>query len=99
MKKVVAIQKTDSSDKTIYIFGYGKFIGNKVPDTAPFNKIGVDNPCIKITKGINKGKYIWGFQCWWGDVETEGWRKMKSQFEKIEEVEMGDIEVLPLVES
>ncbi len=46
-------------------YGEGELLENKVPDLAPFNKMKVKNPCIKL----DNGKYVWGFQCWWGSIE------------------------------
>lgn len=52
-------------DGVCYSYGQGELIEKKVPDAEPFNKINLKNPCIKL----DTGKYVWGFECWWGKVE------------------------------
>ncbi len=65
------------------IYGHGELIEGTVPNTEPFKKHKIKNPCIKL----DNGKYVWGFQCWWGEYE-----KTKSDYlDKATEV----IEVKP----
>lgn len=71
-----AIAISHSKDKTIYIFGYGTYEGDKVPGqdekTTPAGTMGeiiteakVANPLIKL----DNGKVVWGCECWWGELE------------------------------
>lgn len=53
-------------DGVLRTYGEGEYIGDKVPDVSPFNQISLKNPCIKL----DSGKYVWGFQCWWGNLAT-----------------------------
>ena len=61
--RVIAIQSTE--DGVVYSYGEGEMIKNQIPDIPPFNTLKIENPCIKL----DSGKYIWGFQCWWGEKE------------------------------
>jgi hypothetical protein len=58
---------------TIYIFGYGTFLGNLVPGEdskipLPVGAVAASreprkpNPCIEL----DSGKHVWGCECWWG---------------------------------
>jgi hypothetical protein len=70
--KPVIIAVRSVTDGVLSIYGEGEYLGEKVPDRAPFNMIGagIPNPCIKITDGgINDGKLVWGFMCWWSEKE------------------------------
>ena len=60
--KVIAIESM--KDGVLKVFGEGEYIGDKIPDVEPFKNNGIENPCIKL----DSGKYVWGFQCWWGDL-------------------------------
>jgi hypothetical protein len=62
-KRVIALLSAD--DNQIKTFGEGEYIGDKVPNVPPFNEIKLKNPCIKL----DTGKYVWGFQTWWGNVD------------------------------
>ena len=62
--RVIAI--CSAKDGIVKLYGEGVYEGHKVPDSKPFNSVGVKNPCIKL----DTGKYIWGFQCWWGSKES-----------------------------
>lgn len=68
--RVGAISHTEG--KIIYLFGYGIYEGNKVPEDSrvgmlgiSFKDIGKNNPCIKL----DNGKIVWGCECWWGSEE------------------------------
>lgn len=61
--KVIAVKSLENGRLEIY--SYGQYLGDKVPDITPFRDIGRKNPCILL----DNGKYVWGFQCWWGDPE------------------------------
>ena len=67
--EVIAIRERDKD--TIYSFGEGEYIGDKVPDVKPFNEIDLPNPCIKL----KSGELVWGFECWWGKKD-----KMEEKF-------------------
>lgn len=62
-RRVVAFQSFKNGILTTY--GEGVYMGNLIPDIDPFKSNGISNPCVKL----DTGKYVWGFQCWWGDVE------------------------------
>lgn len=84
--RVLAIESI--KDGIMKSYGEGEYIGNKVPDYPPFNSFGVKNPCIKL----DSGKYVWGFQCWWGEVD-----KIRELYKDIKQeiiVEI-DNEILP----
>lgn len=61
MRRVIAIESLKEGHMRYY--GEGVLIGSLHPDSSPIE--GVSNPCIKL----DNGKYIWGYQCWWDDVE------------------------------
>jgi len=62
--RVIAIESI--KDGVMRSYGEGEYIGDRIPDIDPFNEVKLKNPCIKL----DSGKYIWGFQCWWGSVES-----------------------------
>lgn len=45
-------------------YGEGEYIGNKEPNGGLLKDTGIKNPCIKL----DNGKYVWGYQCWWGEA-------------------------------
>lgn len=57
--KVIAIQSFNEG--VLRKFGEGEYIGDF---HIPNNGFKVKNPCIRL----DNGKYVWGFQSWWGDV-------------------------------
>lgn len=84
--RVLAISHTDKG--VAYIFGEGEYLGDKVPDTPPFNSLQLKNPCILL----DSGKYVWGMECWWGELEKTK-DKIKA-FQTTQTVEPSNI--LPL---
>jgi hypothetical protein len=67
--RVGAISHSD--DKTVYLFGYGVYDGDKIP----LAELGVqvfgmplDRPNPQIT--LDNGKLVFGCECWWG-LESE----------------------------
>jgi hypothetical protein len=67
-----AIQKTD--EKTVYLFGYGVYVGDEVPPAdlkgergmmSMLHEAKVDNPKIKL----DDGTFVYGCECWWGSEE------------------------------
>ena len=84
--------------KVLEIFGFGTYIGEKVPedDNVKFfgislKEIGRANPCILL----DNGKKVYGCECWWGPEE-----KVKKAIEEwikageVDEVVTVDIEQL-----
>jgi hypothetical protein len=62
--RVLAMQK--STDVSVHVFGEGVYVGNRIPDVSPFRELEIKNPYIQL----DSGKGVWGFQCWWGDLEA-----------------------------
>ena len=58
-------------DGILCYYGEGSLLNDKIPDAPPFNTVNISNPCIKL----DSGKYVWGFECWWGELE-----KFKSEY-------------------
>lgn len=61
--RVTAIESL--KEGVLRTYGEGELIKGKVPDMKPFNELNITNPCIKL----DSGKYVWGCECWWGEVE------------------------------
>jgi len=73
-------------------FGYGVYLGEKVPHTEDVKLFGVSlkklnrpNPCIRL----DSGKLVYGCECWWGSEE-----RIKEILEECDEIVMVDIEEL-----
>jgi hypothetical protein len=73
--RVIAIQSLD--DGVANVYGEGELIENQIPDAPPFSDSKGENPCIKFDNGkyvpcikLDNGKYVWGFECWWDELET-----------------------------
>jgi hypothetical protein len=70
--RVGAISHTNLISKTAYIFGYGVYDGDFVPETAggwmglALRHESTSNPRVTL----DNGKVVWGCECWWGP-ETE----------------------------
>lgn len=64
MKRVIAIESFKNNVCRLY--GEGVYIGDKEPSEGFLKDTGIKNPCIKL----DSGKYIWGYQCWWIDIDT-----------------------------
>lgn len=65
--RVGAVSHSDPSTKTAFIFGYGTYEGDKVPDpNQNISLCGIPirsrNPCILL----DNGKRVYGCECWWG---------------------------------
>lgn len=45
-------------------FGEGTYIGDLIPDVEPFVSSNRKNPCIKL----DNENFVWGFECWWGEI-------------------------------
>ena len=63
MKRVTAIQSFKNGVMKTY--GDGYLINHKVPDIEPYKMLMLENPCIKL----DSGRYVWGFECWWGSKD------------------------------
>jgi hypothetical protein len=61
--RVGAVQKAD--DTEVYFYGWGKYIGDEVPDRGFLSEMDIKNPCI----ALDNGKKVYGFECWWGEAE------------------------------
>jgi len=63
MAKVMAVESLTNG--VLRTYGEGEMLGEKIPNVEPFKSIEIKNPCIKL----DSGRYVWGFQCWWGPIE------------------------------
>lgn len=66
------------------LFGYGVYLGNKIPETDDIKSMGVSlkkydlsNPCIQL----DNGDIVWGCECWWGAEEEI--KKTESQCKEV----------------
>jgi len=57
--RVGAIRNADST--TVYLFGFGEYIGDKVPTRGFWWGAEIENPTIKL----DNGEIVYGFECWW----------------------------------
>ena len=67
--RVVAVQ--DMDEKEVRIFGYGKYVGDEVPDNKA---LGLARLCHIMNRKnpkivLDSGDVVWGGECWWGPVE------------------------------
>lgn len=75
-------------DGILYIFGYGTYEGDFVPDSAEgwmaeaARSVGTTNPKIVL----DSGKTVWGCECWWG-AESEV-RKQCALAKEVVEVDI-----------
>ena len=61
--RVVAIQSVKNG--VVKSFGEGVYEGDHI---LPKEIFGVEFPNPKIT--LDTGKVVWGFQCWWGEIDA-----------------------------
>lgn len=61
--RVIALQNMDKD--CAWIFGEGVYLGELQPDLN-WVPAGWTNPCIQLDNGL----HVWGFECWWGEVEN-----------------------------
>lgn len=59
--RVIAIESI--SKGVCRSFGEGEYIGDREPSEGEMK--GIKNPCIKL----DNGRYVWGYQCWWGEIK------------------------------
>ena len=71
-------------------YGDGELLEDKIPNVTPFKELKRTNPCIKL----DTGKYVWGFMCWWGDVDKV--REKYKDLIKSTEVIEPEQNILPL---
>lgn len=79
--RVIAIESL--KDGVLKSYGDGEYIGDKEPNGGWMKDTGIKNPCIKL----DNGKYVWGFQCWWGETDSI----MKKYKERIKETIIVDV--------
>ncbi len=58
--RVGAIKKAD--DDNVYLYGWGKYVGDEIPTRGWMKSAQIPNPCITL----DNGKKVYGFECWWG---------------------------------
>lgn len=92
--KVYAIQSKDGN--VVKSFGEGTYMGRLIPkDGAIFEEMEMSNPCIKL----DSGKYVWGFECWWGEKD-ETLEKLDEEDDLVyETVEPNNIQPISAVDS
>lgn len=70
-RRVFAVRSVDQKKNTVYLFGFGKYVGDEVPDqeagglAGPIRHRQAANPKIVLDNGI----VVWGCECWWGPEE------------------------------
>jgi hypothetical protein len=82
--KVTAIESI--KDGICRSYGEGEYIGDKEPNGGWMKDTGIKNPCIKL----DSGKYVWGFQCWWGATDKFN-EKYKNSIKETIIVEVPEI--------
>ena len=61
--RVGAIQSAD--DKSVNFYGYGKYVGDEIPNRGWLQEAQIPNPCIVL----DGGSKVYGFECWWGAAD------------------------------
>ena len=84
--RVTAIESI--KDGVMRKYGEGELDENQIPDIHPFNEMGIHNPCIKL----DNGKYVWGFECWWGETKRFNEKYNETVIKEIIEVEPDNIQ-------
>lgn len=82
--RVIAIQSINKGVCRSY--GEGEYLGEKEPNGGPFKDSGIKNPCIKL----DSGQYVWGYQCWWGNIE-DFYKKYKDSIKETIIVDVPEI--------
>lgn len=93
--RVIAISHSDGD--TLYIFGYGTYLGDMNPTELsekhyPAGQLGqivtempdITNPCIKL----DNGQIVWGCECWWSPLDSERLQAQLSRFKDIIELDI-----------
>ncbi len=72
-ERVGAINGTSDEGKVLSIFGFGVYLGDKVPDKEVGGFMGeelrkqkIENPTIKL----DNGNITYGCECWWGSEDS-----------------------------
>lgn len=67
-ERVGAVSNT--IDGTVYLYGYGVYVGSEVPPDGPLHKRGTADPKIIL----DDGGVVWGYQCWiWREETIKAW--------------------------
>ncbi len=81
--------KAAPENSTVWLFGYGVYLGYRVPDPAlgirilgtPMDR---ENPCIKL----DSGKLVFGCECWWGPEDKI--KEMVGKFHNVIDVDIDE---------
>lgn len=76
--RVTALRNVE--DGKAYTFGDGTYVGDRVPNMEPLRSMKIENPCIEL----DDGGIVWGFECWWGPVESVAAKLGPVEFIKVE---------------
>ena len=87
-QRVIAFR--DATEGIVSSYGEGEYLGDKIPSEGMLADLEIKNPCIKL----DNGKYVWGFQCWWGSLDGFNKQLEKGTYKSVVEVEL-EQEVLP----
>lgn len=63
-ERVGAIQK--ANETSVYLFGYGVYEGNHIPEEGWLHEANIPNPKIVL----DDGRSVYGYQCWWGPEDS-----------------------------
>ena len=75
-----------ANETTVYLLGYGTYVGNEVPPSYELDDIKIPTPKILL----DNGDVVWGNQCWWS-----GETRVKELIGTREVVEVKIQEVMP----
>jgi len=86
--RVIAVRNAEGD--TVWIYGYGKYVGDEHPPEGTVGCFGIDvgkiegytNPKIEL----DNGKVVWGCQCWFGPEEEIKKRMIRDR--KVVEVDI-----------
>lgn len=105
-----------ASKGTVHYLGDGTYLGDLQPPVGPFGMTRDDatqlwvsmgatdeeihgmlsNPCIQL----DSGRYVWGFQCWWGSIDVikerfDGWEfvdaEVDTYYDPLDEDSVNDL--------
>lgn len=68
--RVIAIESL--TDGELHQYGEGEYLGELIAEGTEDADFNIRHPCIKL----DNGQYIWGFQCWW--CELEKWNTKRA---------------------
>jgi len=77
-----------SEEDTIFIFGYGTYAGDEVPDSAGgwMGKMLAEEKVTNPKIVLDNGKVVWGCECWWGSEEQI--QKAAAGFQHVVEIDI-----------